>query len=176
MADNNKDQNANQGANNVTSPFVIHDQYIKDLSFENPNYLLKYSEKPESPKVTVNVETNVTKIQDNTYEVTMKMTLKGQTEEKKGGFLMEMAYGALVTVDPKLKEDVLEPILIVHCPFLMFPFARSIVADVTRFGGYPPLLIDPIDFAALYVAKKQQQQQNEQVEKPDVKSANSRSI
>lgn len=136
-------------------PFYIHDQYIKDLSFENPNFLIKYSETEKQPEVAVNVETQISKISDNNYEVGMVVSVKSTIGET-SVFVLELTYSALVSVAPDLKPDVLEPVLLVHCPFLMFPFVREIVASTTRSGGYPPLMIEPIDFASLYLAKKKE--------------------
>jgi preprotein translocase subunit SecB len=151
-----KDQGQDTTAKGLNSPFFINDQYIKDLSFENPNFLMKYQENKEQPQISVNVETNVSKIQDTHYEVSMKVDVKsfvGNTDV----FMLELAYGALVSVDQQLTNDVLEPVLLVHCPFLMFPFVRGIISDTIQAGGYPPLLIDHIDFASLYIEKKQKE-------------------
>lgn len=136
-------------------PFYIHDQYVKDVSFENPNYLVKYSETEKQPEISVNVETQVAKLNDDNYEVSMKITTKSMIEDK-SVFVLELTYAGLVSVAKDLKPDVLEPVLLVHCPFLMFPFAREVVANITRSGGYPPLMIEPIDFASLYVSKKKE--------------------
>lgn len=134
-------------------PFFIHDQYIKDLSFENPNFLIKYSETEKQPQVAVNVESNVAKLNESNYEVSMKVSVNSTVEET-SIFVMELDYRALVSVDPALKEDVLESVLLVHVPFLVFPYVREITSNITRAGGYPPLLIEPIDFASLYIEKK----------------------
>ncbi len=134
-------------------PFYVHDQYIKDLSFENPNFLMKYSDSEKQPQVSVNVESNVAKINDSNYEVSMKVQVKSEIDGT-SIFVLELDYGSLVSVDPTLNSDILETVLLVHCPFLMFPFVREIVSSVTRSGGYPPLLIEPIDFASLYMEKK----------------------
>ncbi len=151
------------------TPFFINDQYIKDLSFENPNLLMKYQENSEQPQVSVNVETNVTKLEETHYEVAMKISVKSFVGDK-DIFILELIYGALVSVDPKLGNDVLEPVLLVHCPFLMFPFVRNIVADVSRNGGYPPLLIESIDFASLYVEKKKKEEAQKQEQDKSVKN------
>ncbi len=145
-------------------PFFIHDQYIKDLSFENPNYVAKYDEKNKNkqPEVSVNVETHVSKFDDEHYEVAMNLTAKSELDGT-SIFVLELTYAGLVAVAKDLKPDVLEPVLLVHCPFLMFPFAREIVASVTRAGGYPPLMLDPIDFASLYLAKKKEVEENKGV-------------
>jgi preprotein translocase subunit SecB len=140
-------------------PFFIHDQYIKDLSYENPNFLLKYSDIKQQPEVAVNVETHVGKVNDVTYEVTIKVVAKSNVSSDKAKepstvFIVDLTYGALVAVSDSLKNDILESILLVHVPFLMFPFVRENIATITRNGGYPPLLIEPIDFASLYLQKK----------------------
>ena len=149
----------NTNNNKQQYPFYIHDQYIKDLSFENPNVLLKYSEVKKQPEVSVNIETHVSKVQDNTYETTLKAVVNSKLDDKPM-FVIDITYGALTTVDKQVNNDNLETILLVHVPFLMFPFLRCIISDITRNGGYPPLLIEPIDFAALYLQKKQQQKSN----------------
>lgn len=156
---------------NSQYPFYIHDQYVKDISFENPNYLIKYSEadKEKQPEVSVNVETHVAKLNDDHYEVALNITAKSSLEEKTI-FVLELTYAALVAVAKDLKQDILEPVLLVHCPFLMFPFAREIVATLTRAGGYPPLMVDPIDFASLYLAKKKEN------ESKDKSASNSESL
>ncbi|MBR1944124.1 MAG: protein-export chaperone SecB [Alphaproteobacteria bacterium] len=150
MADNNNSNNNQQ----QQYPFYIHDQYIKDLSFENPNVLLKYTDVKKQPEVSVNVETHVAKVQDDTYETTLKSVINSKIDDKPM-FVVDITYGALVSVNNQVQGDNLETILLVHVPFLMFPFLRCIISDVTRNGGYPPLLIEPIDFASLYLQKKQ---------------------
>lgn len=157
MAETNTDNNNN--SNKQQYPFYIHDQYIKDLSFENPNVLLKYSDVKKQPEVSVNVETHVAKVQDNTYETTLKAVINSKIDDKPM-FIIDITYGALVTVEKQINGDNLETILLVHVPFLMFPFLRYIISDITKNGGYPPLLIEPIDFANLYLQKKKQQNSN----------------
>ena len=151
-----KEQEQNQQSQ---YPFFIHDQYVKDISFENPNYLTKYEAKDKQPEVAVNVETHVAKFDDEHYEVAMNINAKSELDGK-SIFVLELTYAGLVSVAKDLKTEVIEPILLVHCPFLMFPFAREIVATVTRAGGYPPLMLDPIDFASLYLAKKKEAEEN----------------
>ena len=141
-------------------PFRIIDQYAKDISFENPNYLTKYSDdETKRPEVGVGIENSVAKIDDEHYEVTLKVNAKSNIDDR-SVFVVELSYAALVAVAPNLEQDVLEPILLVHCPFLMFPFIREIVANITSSGGFPPLRLDPIDFASLYMSKKQEAEGN----------------
>lgn len=138
-------------------PFYIHDQYVEDLSFENPNYLIKYTETEKQPEVSVGVETHVAKIDEEHYKVSLQVKANSNIEDK-SVFVLELTYSSLISVAKDLKPEVLEPVLLVHCPFLMFPFAREIVANATRAGGFPPLMIDPIDFASLYLAKKKEEE------------------
>jgi preprotein translocase subunit SecB len=141
--------------NDMQYPFYVHDQYVKDLSFENPNFLIKYNEKEKIPTITVNLETNVARVGDKNYEVILSISVKS-TLEKVTVFIVDLKYAGLLSVQPDIAEDLKETILLVHCPFLLFPFARAIIADVTCAGGYQPLMIEPIDFAALYLEKKKQ--------------------
>lgn len=154
--DNSKvETDSKKETGNSQYPFYIHDQYVKDLSFENPNYLIKYSETNVKPEISVNVGTSVSKLNEDTYEVMIKVDVNS-TVEKKQIFLIDLSYCALVSVDKKQSAEVLEPALLVHTPFLMFPFVRELIANITKNGGYPPLLLDPIDFASLYVQKKKE--------------------
>jgi preprotein translocase subunit SecB len=150
-------------------PFYIHDQYIKDLSFENPNFLVKYTDTDKQPEVAVNVETHVGKLNDENYEVVMNISAKSSLGET-SIFVLELAYAGVISVAKDVAQETLEPILLVHCPFLMFPFAREVVANVTKSGGYPPLMIEPIDFASLYLEKKKEKENKNQ---PNSASKNS---
>ena len=150
MSDNQKEQGA---------PFQIHDQYIKDLSIENPNHLKKYTaENQEAQQLAVNVETNVAKIDDQHYEVVLNVRVSSE-DESKATFVLELVYGTLISVPKEIDPAALETVLLVHCPFIMFPFVREIVARVTTSGGYPPLMLDPVDFAALYIARRKEAEQ-----------------
>jgi preprotein translocase subunit SecB len=143
-----------QGTNNrVQYPYYIQDQYIKDLTFENPNFLLKYSNAPKEPEVAVNVESMVGKLGEENYEVTLKVSVNAKSGDEIL-FVVELLYAALVVVGKDLGQEVLEPVLMVHCPFLMFPFVREIVSRLTQSGGYPPLMLEPIDFASIYMEKQ----------------------
>ncbi len=136
-------------------PFRINDQYVKDLSFENPNYLMKYGESSKDPEIGVSLENSVAKIDDEHFEVTLNVKAKSDIADK-SVFVIEIAYGALVTVAKDLDKEVLESILMVHCPFLMFPHIRQLIENITSAGGFPPLRLDPIDFASLYMSKKKE--------------------
>lgn len=128
--------------------FAINMQYVKDLSFENPRAPQVFASNAQAPQVQVNVDVGARQVAENVYEITLVLNA-----EAKGGedtvFVVELTYAGLFTV-PALPQEQLRPLLLIECPRLLFPFARAIVADATRDGGFPPLMINPIDFAALY--------------------------
>jgi preprotein translocase subunit SecB len=158
MASTKRQENASGGGQLIGLPFVVNDQYVKDISFENINYMLKFQGTPPQPQVSVDVETNAVGIDDVHFEVIMKISARSFVDET-DIFVLEMLYGAIITVDRSLSDEVVEAILYTHCPYLMFPFIRYIVSDVISSGGYPPLLLDPIDFASLYIEKKRAMQE-----------------
>jgi preprotein translocase subunit SecB len=127
-------------------------QYIKDLSFENPN-VRKLLEGPgEAPQLRVEVNVNATKVADKAYESSIQF--KAEATSKAGVIYdLELVYAGLFQLE-NLPQKALEPFLLVNCPTLLFPFLRRLVADLTREGGYSPLLLDPIDFAALYLQRR----------------------
>ncbi|MDR1365297.1 MAG: protein-export chaperone SecB [Holosporales bacterium] len=143
------------GATAPQSPFHIHDQYVKDLTFENPNFLVKYEKDAPQQDVSVGIEVTVASLGNDNYETMLDLKVKSDV----GGeqlFVLELRYAGVVATANNLENDVLEAVLFVHCPFLMFPYARFVVSTIISSGGYPPLMIDPIDFASLYLSKKEQ--------------------
>jgi preprotein translocase subunit SecB len=129
-------------------------QYIKDLSFENPNVSKLLGGPGDSPNLRVEVNTGASKVADKTFESVINF--KAEATNKLGTIYdMELAYAGLFQVE-NLPEPALEPFLLIDCPTLLFPFVRRLVADLTREGGFPPLLLDPINFANLF-AKRQQE-------------------
>lgn len=135
-------------------PYIhAHAQYIKDLSFENPMALEAVTGDESGPQVTVNCAVEARKLSEQTYEVVLSMEGRAKRGDKTL-FLVSIDYAGLFSL-ANLPEEHLEPVLNIHCPSLLFPFARSVIANVTRDGGYPPLLIDIIDFNALYYRQKQ---------------------
>ena len=124
-------------------------QYIKDLSFENPSAPLKPEQLPKKVNIEIDVHANKTDIAD-TFEIGIKIKASAKKEEK-NIFIIELVYAALMSVTPLTtnKQD-LEKILLIDCPHIIFPFARRIMADLTRDGHLPALLLEPINFADLY--------------------------
>jgi preprotein translocase subunit SecB len=129
-------------------------QYIKDLSFESPN-VHKLLEGPgEAPNLRVEVNVNASKVVNTTFESVINF--KAEATNKLGTIYdLELSYAGMFQIE-NLPEAALEPFLLIECPALLFPFARRLVADLTREGGFPPLLLDPINFANLF-AKRQQE-------------------
>ena len=126
----------------------IVSQYIKDLSFENPSLGVNV----QRPQIDFTVDLQARRMQENgPFEVIIKMRVTAQQEEKTI-FLLEIAYGGIFVLD-KIPEEMLQPMLLIECPRLLFPFMRRIVSDLVSDGGLPPLMIEPIDFAALYRSK-----------------------
>lgn len=123
-------------------------QYTRDLSFENPNAPRSLQPQESSPQIQINVNVNGQPLSDTDYEVQLK--LEGQAGEGQNLlFKFELDYAGVFRLTNIPKEHVGLAVMI-ECPRLLFPFARQIVAEAIRNGGFPPLYIDPIDFAALY--------------------------
>lgn len=123
-------------------------QYIKDLSFENPNAPRSLRPSDKAPRLDVNVNVNVRPQSQTDFEVELKVEGKAERGEDTL-FIVEVTYAGIFQLRSVPQEHI-QPLLLIECPRLLFPFARQIVADATRQGGFPPLMIDPVDFAALY--------------------------
>ncbi len=153
------DTPANGGENTAAQApaLAINGQYIKDLSFESPNTPGILSElQNQQPDVNVNVDVNAAKLEgaENVFEVALDMRAELKLGEKVG-FMVELKYAGVFTIN--VPEEHLSPVLLVECPRMLFPFARNIIADATRDGGFVPLLLQPIDFAGMYQANLAQQ-------------------
>jgi len=129
-------------------PLSVNLQYLKDLSFESPRAPQVFvSEGPQS-QVGVNVRVDGRGVGENTYEITLHLEVAATAGDAQV-FLLEMDYAGIFTV-PQLVPEVLGPLLMIEAPRMLFPFARQIVSTTVAAGGFPPLLINPIDFADLY--------------------------
>ena len=135
--------------------------FTRDLSFENVAVMENHSIQG-NPQITVNVGMDAKSLGEDRYQVSMKINAKAATEDTTR-FLIELDYAGVFQLQ-NVKKEHLHPFLFIECPRQLLPFARRVVADVTRDGGYPPLMIDNVDFATLYrqrleQARAQQQQQ-----------------
>ncbi len=141
------------------SKIHIVSQFIRDLSFEAPNILKLLDGPGENPNLNLEVAVSASQVRDGLFESLIDLKAKAISSD---GVIydLELIYGGLFL--PKFDEDNpeatenIETTVMVDFPALLFPFVRRLVADITREGGFPPLLLDPIDFAALYESRKQQ--------------------
>ncbi|MFZ1426478.1 MAG: protein-export chaperone SecB [Geminicoccaceae bacterium] len=129
-------------------------QYVKDLSFENPRAPYGLQAGQARPEIQIQVDVRAAPIAEGQYEVVLDLNVNAQSGDT-AVFLVELAYGGLFTLE-NIPQDSLQPLLLIECPRLLFPFARRVVADATRDGGFPPLMIDPIDFVTLFRRRVQQ--------------------
>jgi preprotein translocase subunit SecB len=149
---------SDQANGGTTGPQLrVLTQYVKDLSFENPNAPNSLGPVDEQPSINLRVDVGVKRLADADYEVALKIGAEAVVQEKTL-FLVEAEYAGLFRLT-NFPEADLEAVLVVECPRQIFPFARRILADVTRDGGFPPLLIDPIDFVHLYQQRREQMAQ-----------------
>ncbi len=135
---------------------MIQTQFIKDLSFENPRAPISLEQSQQRPEISVRVDVRGEAMAENRYEVVLVLNVDAKVGDE-AVFVLELSYGGVFMLTNIPKES-LQPLLLVECPRLLFPFARRIVADATRDGGFPPLMIDPIDFVALYRRRQQEAQ------------------
>lgn len=147
-SENSTAEGAVEGAAAAVPSLVVNAQFIKDLSFENPRAPASLMARQESPKIDVNVNVSARNLSEQTYEVTLTIRADAKSGEEPA-FVTELVYGGVFTLT-NVPEEALRPTLLIECPRLLFPFARRIIADATRDGGFPPLYINPIDFVALY--------------------------
>jgi preprotein translocase subunit SecB len=138
-----------------SAPLILHAQYIKDLSFENPNAPDSYRAGQSNPKTDLSINVDAQALNDpsieNLFEVTMRVTAKA-TRDEKTVFLADILYGVTVSIHT-IPESQFHAMLLVEVPRIAFPYVRKILADTIQDGGYPPLLLSPVDFTALYLNK-----------------------
>ena len=163
--------NPNQPAADQTQqqPLVVNIQYVKDLSFEVPGAPQIFSQLKVQPQVNINLDVQARRVQEgqNVFEVAIVIRAEAHdmTPQANGQppavpatvFVAELTYAGVFTLSG-LPDNAIEPVLLVVCPRILFPFARNILSDVTRDGGFPPVLLQPIDFVALWQARRQQGQ------------------
>lgn len=145
-------QNGGPNPNQAPSLNVLA-QYTKDFSFENPNAPRSLAAPPSQPDVNIQIHVNAKPGGNGDFEVELKI----EGGAKVGGetlFAFELTYAGIFRVQG-VPEQSLQPVVLIECPRMLFPFARNIIADAVRNGGFPPLMIDPVDFAQLYQQRMQ---------------------
>ena len=145
-----------QANGNDTQPAVgIITQYVKDLSFENPNSPAVYQWQTQ-PKIEVDFNIGSSKLNDEIYEVALRIEVRA-TADDQTAFAVDLMYAGLIGIRNIADEADIQAFLLAEAPRILFPFARHIIAQTVQEGGFPPLMLDPIDFHALYVARAQQE-------------------
>ena len=147
IQDNSSTQQSVDDAN-ANRQILVHAQYVKDLSFENPNAPRVLMEGSNQPDVEITVNVGAMLINENQYEVTLNLAAKASSGET-ALFLVDLTYAGLVTPEGATADEI-NPLIMIEAPRLLFPFARAIISDATRDGGFMPLNIQPVDFVAVY--------------------------
>ncbi len=136
-------------------PVMIHAQYVKDISFENPNAPRSLRGGQDAPKMDININLDVRNVEDpqikSLYEVVLTLSARAERQDYTV-FIAELQYAVTVSL-PNVPEQQHHPLLLIEVPKAAFPFARKILADLTQDGGYPPLLVGPIDFYGMYMSR-----------------------
>jgi preprotein translocase subunit SecB len=158
MADNNNGNAAPAPAQPQSISVLA--QYVKDLSFENPGAPQSLRARTTAPNISIGVNVQAGQVNNGEAEVSLSLDVRA-SEGDAVVFAIELVYAGMFRLT-NIPQESLGPLLMIECPRLLFPFARQIVSDASRNGGFPPLMIDPIDFVALFrqrVAEAQAAQQ-----------------
>jgi len=131
-------------------------QYIKDFSFENPNAPRSLTPTQTQPAINIQINVAAQQLAETDYEITLKLEGKADTAGTVL-FAFDLTFAGVFRLQ-NVPQQTLQPLLMIECPRLLFPFAREIVATAVRNGGFPPLLLDPVDFVALYQQRMAQMQ------------------
>jgi len=141
------------GAERAEPSVRVAGQYIKDLSFENPNVGKMMDGPVDNPQLQVEVNVNARQAAPLMYESVIHFVANA-TSTSGALYKLDLEYGGMFKIE-HMPQQAMEPFLLINAPALLFPFIRRLIADLTREGGFPPLLLDPIDFASLYVKRNQ---------------------
>ena len=164
MADQEPASGANGSGETGTEPSVsILAQYTKDLSVENPSAPQVYQWQVQ-PNLDVQFNINVQSAADEVHEVSLKIDVTARSDNGVH-FVVDLSYAGLFGLR-NVPAEALQPFLLIEAPRLIFPFARQIVAEAVSSSGFPPLMLDPIDFAAAYMAQVEAAQEQQQQQQP----------
>ncbi len=151
MSETNPNDAARPGPSGPPSLTVMA-QYLKDLSFENPNSPQSFQDNGAPPNFDVDVNVNARSLSQTSYEVELSVSARARRGDMVA-FVVEATYAGVFDIR-NVPADQMEAIMLVECPRILFPFARQIVSDATKNGNYPPLMLEPIDFFAVYQRDK----------------------
>ena len=153
---------AGKAGNGAQPTLNVLAQYVKDLSFESPGAPNSLRAREQQPGINVNVNVNANPMSEKEFDVNLTLSAKAAFDTDVL-FNVELVYGGVFRIDGFPQEHML-PVLFIECPRLLFPFARQIIADATRNGGFPPLMLDPIDFAQMFQQKLAEDQARAKVQ------------
>ena len=148
------------GSGAARPQMTISGQYLKDLSFESPNVPASLVAGLAMPTIDVNVDVQAKPMGDGRFEVVLRITANA-SRDSGPVFVAEVLYAGLFAFQ-NMNQEALHAACLIECPRLLFPYARRVVSDITRDGGFPPLLLDPIDFADLYRQHREKAQATQQ--------------
>lgn len=131
-------------------------QYVKDSSFESPSAPDSLRGGQPAPSIDLNIEVKANPQPEDFMEVILMVTVRAMREEQIV-FIAELQYAGLFQFGSDIEAQMLEPLVLIECPRMLFPFARQIISEMTQQGGFQPLMLEPLDFSALYRAKKMQE-------------------
>jgi len=131
-------------------------QYVKDFSFENPHAPNSLRPREKAPEISININVNPKPMSETDFEVELKLDANA-TDGKEVLFNVELVYAGVFRITG-MPQEAMQAAVLIECPRLLFPFARQILADATRNGSFPPLMIDPVDFAQLFRQRMEEQQ------------------
>jgi preprotein translocase subunit SecB len=147
-------------ANEAPPSLNVLAQYIKDLSFENPNAPRSLQQQPgqQQPKINIQINVNAKPLGETQADFEVELKIEGRAELPSSFlFGFDLLYAGVFRIQ-NVPEDSVHALVMIECPRLLFPFARAIIADAVRNGGFPPLMIDPVDVVSLYRQRMEQQQ------------------
>ena len=155
-----------EAANGVAPSLNVLAQYVKDLSFENPNAPQSLTNREKGPQININVNVNANPLSEPDFDVVLTLSAEAKDGDQVV-FNVELVYGGVFRIQGFPQEHML-PLLFIECPRLLFPFARQIIGDASRNGGFPPLMIDPIDFAQMFQQRMAEEQAKGKVDMPPI--------
>ncbi|MGI9351603.1 MAG: protein-export chaperone SecB [Rhizobiaceae bacterium] len=161
----NETEENGAAAENMAPQMNVLAQYVKDFSFENPHAPNSLRPREKAPDISININVNPNPLSETDFEVELKLDAQAVDGEEVM-FNVELVYAGVFRLQGIPKEAIQAAVL-VECPRMLFPFARQIIADASRNGSFPPLMIDPVDFAALFRQRMAEAQKQQEQKKSD---------
>ena len=155
-----KEKMNKESSENQLPSVAVNGHYIKELHFENIKAPASFKPQEKAPKIEIAINFNHQNVQDNIHEVVLliKATAQSMDVEDLTLFDIKLAYAGLFSLNHIESDEQKELILMIHCPSLLFPYARRVVSDITRDSGFQPLMLEHLDFASLHQQRKAQKE------------------